>query len=359
MLLGFACLVGVLPATAAENSPTPAAKEIVVPVTIGTVKLVPLDRTLPVIGTLFAKDEATVAAEVEGKVEKTMAEFGDRLTVGQEIALIDTASYEALTHQSAANLAKADASLANALQSLKRIEELRKNNIASMSDWDKATSEADQARAEVKSAAATHEIAQLNLRRSRVTAPFDAAVADRIASAGDYMKIGTPLFRVVNDAVLKFITQAPESYAGDVKKEQLVVFNVDAYPGQTFEGKVFLVSPQVNTGSRSFAFGALVKNTDRKLKASTFARGKLILERQVPTLMAPLEAIQNFAGVTKAFVIQNDVAQVRVVRVGRIIDGRQEILSGLKDGETVVLTGHTKLHEGAKVRIKDAALTSK
>ena len=358
-LLSLVFLAAPFLTSAAETSSAPAAKEVVVPVTVGTVQRVPVDRTLPVIGTLFAKDEATVAAEVEGKVEKTMAEFGDRLTVGQEIALIDTASYEAFTHQTAANLAKAEASLANALQSLKRVGELRKNNIASISDWDKATSDADQARAEVKSAAATHEIAQLNLRRSRVTAPFDAAVADRIASAGDYMKIGTPLFRVVNDGVLKFITQAPESYAGEVKKEQLVVFTVDAYPDQTFEGKVFLVSPQVNTGSRSFSFGALVYNADRKLKASTFARGKLILERQVPTLMAPLEAIQNFAGVTKAFVVQNGVAQVRAVRVGRIIDGRQEILSGLKEGETVVLTGHTKLHEGAKVRIKDAALTSK
>lgn len=329
------------------------------PVTVGKVELVPMDRTLPIIGTLFAKDEATVAAEVEGKVEKTMAEFGDRLAIGQEIALIDTTSYEALTHQTAANLAKAQANLANANQSLKRIEELRKSNIASVSDWDKATAEAEQARADVKAAEAAHEIALLNLRRSRVTAPFDSAVADRIASAGDYVKIGAPLFRIVNDGVLKFITQAPESYAGEVKKEQVVIFNVDAYPGQNFEGKVFLVSPQVNTGNRSFAFGALVQNADRKLKANTFARGKLILQRQVPTLMAPLEAILNFAGVTKAFVVENGVARAQLVRVGRIIEGRQEILNGLKSGDLVVLTGQTKLHDGAKVRIKDPALTAK
>ncbi|MBI3413974.1 MAG: efflux RND transporter periplasmic adaptor subunit [Verrucomicrobia bacterium] len=360
MLSCLIALLGVLELRSAnEHTLAPTAKDSAVPITVGKVELIPLDRTLPIIGTLFAKDEATVAAEVEGKVEKTMAEFGDRLQAGQEIALIDTSSYEVLTHQTAANLAKAQASVANANQSLKRVEELRKNNIASMSDWDKATADAEQARADVKGAEAAHEIALLNLKRSRVTAPFDSAVADRIASAGDYVKIGAPLFRIVNDGVLKFITQAPESFAGEVKKEQLVVFNVDAYPGQDFEGKVFLVSPQVNTGNRSFAFGALVQNTERKLKASSFARGKLILERRVPTMMAPLEAIQNFAGVTKAFVVESGIAQARQVRVGRIIEGRQEILSGLKAGETVVLTGQTKLHEGAKVRIKEAALSSK
>src|ERR1041385_2205191 len=65
------------------------------PVTVAAVELVPLDRTLPVIGTLFAKDEATVAAQVEGQVEKTLVDFGDRVTEGQELARIDTTAYEA------------------------------------------------------------------------------------------------------------------------------------------------------------------------------------------------------------------------------------------------------------------------
>jgi hypothetical protein len=83
---------------------------------------------------------------------------------------------------------------------------------------------------------------------------------------------GKPMFRIVNDAVLKYIVQAPEAYAGQVVRDQEVVFTVDAFPGQPFTGRVFLISPQVNTGTRAFAFGALVPNADRKLKASTFAR---------------------------------------------------------------------------------------
>ena len=326
-----------------------------VPVSVATVALVPMDRAISVVGTLFAKDEATVSAEVEGQVERTFAEFGDRITNGQVIAQINTTTYSALALQADANLARARATAANMEQNLKRIQELQKSKISSQSDLDTAWAAAEEARAEVKAVEANAAIAQLNLERSHVKAPFDAAVADRITSAGDFLKVGSPLFRIVHDGVLKYIVQAPERYAGVVKKEQLVQFTVDAWPGETFAGKVFLISPQVNTATRAFAFGALVPNPERRLRANTFARGEVILERAVPTPMVPLEAVVNFAGVTKVFVIENGAAHNRNVEVGRIKEGRQEVLSGLKAGETVATSGQTKLFEGTKVKVKESS----
>lgn len=323
-----------------------------VPVTTTTAKVIPMDRTLPIVGTLFAKDEATVSAQVEGQVEKTKVDFGDRLTNGQEIALIDTTSYEAHAQQAVANLAKAKASALNTQQNLKRIQSLQQDKISAQSELDKATADAEQASAEVKAAEAAEAIARLNLERSHVRAPFDSAVAERIGSAGDYVKVGDPLFRVVNDGVLKYIVQAPEAYAGQVQKQQLVTFSVDAFPTNQFEGKVYLISPQVNTATRAFGLGALVQNSERKLRANTFARGELIIEKNVPTTVLPVEAVVNFAGITKVFVVDQNVVRSREVEVGRIKDGLQEITSGLEAGQTVVLSGHSKLYEGAKVRIK-------
>src|SRR4030095_14789313 len=137
--------------------------------------------------------EAIIGAQVEGQVEKTRVDFGDRVTVGQELALIDTTSYEAFARQSAANLDKAKASALNAEQGLKRVQELQKEKISSASDLDAAVALAEQARADVKAAEAADAIARLNLERSHVKAPFEGAVAERIASAGDYLKIGSPL----------------------------------------------------------------------------------------------------------------------------------------------------------------------
>ena len=329
-----------------------------IPVTVAPVTSVPLDRSISIIGTLFAKDEATVAAQVEGQVEKTRVDFGDRVTTDQELALIDTTAYEAQARQSAANVAKAKASALNAEQNLKRVQDLQKDKISSASDLDKAVADAEQARAEVKATEAAAAIAQLNLERSHVRAPFDAAVAERIASAGDYLKIGAPLFRIVNDAVLKFIFQVPERSASFVTKKLPVQFSVDNYPGETFTGTVYLISPSVSTASRAFGVGALVTNTDFRLKANTFARGSLTLERAVPSPMIPLEAVVSFAGVTKVFVVEGTVAHSRVVKVGRIQDGRQEILEGLKPGELVVVSGQSRLSEGLRVSIQSPPPTA-
>jgi RND family efflux transporter MFP subunit len=322
-----------------------------IPVDVQPVGITNVNRTLAIVGTLFAKDEATIGAEVEGKVEKTTVDFGDRVKAGQELALIDTTSYEALARQASANVAKVRAAADNADKELKRVESL--GGIASQSDRDKAVWGAEQASAEVKAAEAAEVIAKLNLERSRVKAPFDAAIAERVASAGDFKKTGDPLFRVVNDGVLKYIVQAPERYAGQVQKGQLVTFTVDAYPNEKFEGKVYLISPQVNTTTRAFAFGALVPNAERKLRANTFARGELLLERDVQTTVVPLDAVVNFVGISKVFVVADGVARSRTVETGRVFDNKQEILSGVKPGETIVVTGQSKLYDGAKVRVKN------
>ncbi len=347
-------LAGGCSKSASDGQPKGARSEAI-PVSVAEVVTIPLDRTLTVVGTLFAKDEATIGAQVEGQVEKTLVDFGDRVTNGQVLARIDTASYEALTRQAAANLAKAEASAANAEQDLKRVRDLQRDKIASASEFDKAVAASEQARAEVKAAAATEAIAQLNLERSQVKAPFDGGVAERIASAGDYMKTGQSLFRLVNDGVLKFIVQVPERYAAQVRKEQLMRFTVDAWPGESFEGRVYLIGPAVNTSSRSFNVGALVSNADRRLKASTFGRGELILEKAVPTPVIPLEAVVSFAGVMKVFVVENGVARARQIEVGRVSDSKQEVLSGLKAGETVATSGQSKLYDGAPVRVREAA----
>lgn len=323
-----------------------------VPVTVATVESLPLDRSISIIGTLFAKDEATVAAQVEGQVEKTRVDFGDRVTEGQELAGIDTTSFEAMARLAAANVTKAKASARNAEQSLKRVQDLQKDKISSASELDKTVADAEQARAEVKAAEAADAIAQLNLERSRVKAPFNGAVADRIASAGDFMKVGSPLFRLVNDSVLKFIFQVPERYGSFVTKKLPVQFSVDNYPGEVFTGSVYLISPSVSTASRAFGVGALVTNANFRLKSNTFARGTLTLERAVPTPMVPLESIISFAGVTKVFVVETNVARARSVSIGRIQNGKQEIIEGLKPGEVVVVTGQSKLSDGAAVTIQ-------
>src|SRR5688572_12627283 len=105
-------------------------------VRVAHVEVRPMERTLQVVGTLSAHEETIVAAQVAGQIEKYRVDLGDEVSAGQELALIDTTSYEALARQSAANVAKARANATNAGQNLKRIQELQREKIASGSDLD-------------------------------------------------------------------------------------------------------------------------------------------------------------------------------------------------------------------------------
>jgi membrane fusion protein (multidrug efflux system) len=318
-------------------------------VAVATVTNVAWDKTVSIVGTLFPKDSATVSAQVEGAVEKTLVDFGDRVALGQDLAFIDTATHAAQLEQAVGNQAKAEANLANAQQNFERVERLRTGGIASTSDYDTAKALLNQWEAEVKAARGAQAVARINLEHSKVQAPFDGAISQRIVGRGDYVKVGSPLFDMVNDAVLKFIFQVPERYASLVEKRLPVKFTVDNYPGETFTGTVYLISPAVSTTSRSFNVGALVTNTNFRLKANTFGRGELTVQRGVPTPVVPIESVVSFAGVTKVFVIEGETARGRQVTAGRVRDGVQEIVEGLKAGDVVVVSGQSKLTDGMPV----------
>lgn len=338
-----------------EHAGKPVSRTNAVVVAVTTVTNAAWDRTVSITGNLYAKDVATIAAQVEGQVERTVVDFGDRVQNNQELASIDTASYEALLQQAAGNSARAEAAFKIAQQNFDRVRRLRKEGVASESDFDSAQAAFDQADADLKAAKGTEAVARLNVQRSRVLAPFDGAIAQRVVGRGDFVKVGSPLFEVVNDSVLKFIFQVPERYASYVQKKLPVQFSVDNYPGEVFTGGVYLISPEITQASRAFNVGALVTNTNFRLKANTFGRGSLVVERAVPTPVVPVDAIISFAGVTKIFVVEDSVARGRTVKVGRIQQGVQEILEGVKQGETVVVSGQTKLSDGLAVVLRDAS----
>jgi membrane fusion protein (multidrug efflux system) len=195
----------------------------------------------------------------------------------------------------------------------------------------------------------------LNLERSHVRAPFAGGITERLASRGDFLKVGEPIFRLVDDASLKFTFQVPERFGSKVSPGLDVALSVDNFPGETFRGSVQLISPAVNTVSRAFDVAARVENPALRLKANSFARGSLVLERGVNVPVIPLESVITFAGVTKVFVLENGTARARTVVTGRIRDGMQEIISGVAAGDAVITSGQSRLGDGAAVTLRSPA----
>jgi RND family efflux transporter MFP subunit len=315
----------------------------------------PMERVLHVVGTLFARDEATVAAEVAGKIEQSHVDLGDQVHAGQVLALIDFTAYEALVRQSAANLARASASAANAAQNLKRIRDLQRDKISSASELDQAVAEDRQRRAEVKAAEAAHAIAQLNLERSRVKAPFDGAVAQRVASVGDYVAVGAPILRLVKTSPLRLRLDVPERQALAVRAGQSVRVSAEG-DANRYTGRIARVAPAIREADRMLVVEADIPNDDGRLRAGLFARAQIVVDEHEEGVSVPANALVTFAGLEKVVVIQDGRAAEKTVTTGRRGADWIEIVSGLGAGETVVLDP-AGIRTGQPLVAADAAAT--
>ena len=312
----------------------------------------PMERTLHVVGTLSAHEEATVAAQVAGQIEKNRVDLGDRVTAGQELALIDTTSYDALTRQSAAQLARATAVAASAAQSLKRVQDLQKDKIASSSDLDLAVAEADKSKADVKAAEAADAIARLNLDRSRVKAPFDGAVAQRIANVGDYVAIGTPILKLVKTDPLRLRLEVPERESAVVRVGQAVRITVE---GDTniYAGSIARVAPAIVDADRMLPVEADVPNPGG-LRVGLFAHAEIVVNAHDQAISVPANALTVFAGIEKVVAFKDGKAQEKTATTGRRGPDWVEILSGVNAGETLVLDP-VGLRTGQPLTINSAA----
>jgi multidrug resistance efflux pump len=122
---------------------------------------------------------------------------------------------------------------------------LQKEKIASTSDLEQAVAESGKTQADVKSVEATDAIARLNLERSRVRAPFDGAVAQRLASVGDYVAIGTPIVRIVQTDPLRLRLEVPERESVVVRPGQNVRLTVDG-DTNTYPGRLVRIAPAIH-----------------------------------------------------------------------------------------------------------------
>ena len=350
-LLGGFC-AALLVSCGKQNNANPAVRGDTKsrPVRVVRAELRPMERALQVTGMLSAHDEATVAAQVAGQMEKNHVDVGDRVTAGQELALIDTTSYEALARQAAANLLKAKASATNAAQNLKRVQELQQEKIASTSELDLAVAESGKTQADVTSAEAANAIAQLSLDRSRVKAPFHGAVAARIAGVGNYVAVGTPIFRIVKTDPLRLRLDVPERDSSALRVGQGVRVSVE---GDTniYTGQIARVAPAIRETDLMLQVEADVPNPGG-LRAGLFARAQIVVNAREEGVSVPANAVVVFAGLEKVIIVREGKAVERNVITGRREGNWLEIVSGLKTGETIALDPGG-LRTGQAVTIQD------
>lgn len=363
------------------------------PVKVEAVRQETVKRTVELVGTLAAVDQVTISSEADGKVSRILADLGDRVTAGQTLIQVDHEKQQYSLEQQKATLAralaqygaadpqhlpdiektpdvqKANADLLQAKQSFDRTSELFKRSLvpkqllddaatalqSKQASYDLSLQTAKNLRASIQGSEASMKLADRQLRDTEIRSPFDGIVEKRLVNLGELVKTQMPVMAVVRVDPLKVIAEIPEKMAPWIKDGQPVELYVDAYPDQTFIGKVSRISPAVNTATRAFPFEALVPNHDARLKPGTFARVHIESGKLDNVLTLPYATMQYRYGVNRVFVVEGDTLAMRELKVGDRLGERIEILSGVKAGEQVAATDVDKLTDGAKVSINRKA----
>jgi membrane fusion protein (multidrug efflux system) len=190
-------------------------------------------------------------------------------------------------------------------------------------------------------------------RDTRVLAPTTGVLERRFIEAGEHVARGAQLFTLVRTDVLELAATVPARYASNVRTGQITRFTAD---GRTIEGRVVRVSPTIDPATRSITVYVQVPNPGGMLKGGTFVSGRVV-GRSVPeALVIPGAAIrQSQEGTPYVYTIDGETVAQKPVQVGIVDDatGIAEILSGLEEGERVIVGNVGTLGRGMQVRVVD------
>lgn len=375
------------PASGKAASDGAAAK-----VHVQAVQKVDVRREVEAVGTLAARDEAVVSAEVEARVAKISADLGDRVAEGAALVVLDGEKLRDRADEQRASLEQtrarygargdelpaiertpdvlsAAAKLAEAEQQVARAERLASRSLVSQQELEQARTQlataqaahetalaaARQLRAEIEARAASARVADREFKDTVIRAPFDGVVAERLVSAGQFVGVHTPVMRLVRLQPLRVLAEIPERFGPSIRVGHVIGVRVDAYPGREIEGTITRISPAVNQKSRAFAIEGEVPNADGSLKPGTFARVRIVTDRVDSSLVVPVSAVQTRYGTSRVFLVKNGALSGVEVKLGDRLGPRVELLEGVTAGAAVVSDNVEGLEDGMKVEAQGSA----
>ena len=382
---------------AVEEPPAPIPAAAPVPVEVIRVAPGPFTHYLQALGTVRANREAALSVKVSGAVARVPEgiELGASVRRGALLAAVDPGPFRIEVRFRQALVARAEAELRRAeaiIQRQNTLIEINRDKLRlARAEWDrlkglykrKLTPQQDMERSEllvrrsqeeleraqnaleetkgqrgiaaanVAAAAAELSRARLTLKDTRVLAPFAGVIAEKVVTAGEMVKPGTILFRLVDHNVVRIRIRAPAADISLLHPGLLASVRVKGF-GEAFRGRVAYVGPRADNRTRTFPIEVLVANRGpRRLLPGMFARVRVPLETYPSAILIPRGSVAANGKNRFVFLIdpKRKTARRRPIRIARKFGPRLLVRGGLQDGDLLVATGRRLLEDGAKVRI--------
>ncbi len=304
---------------------------------------------LTLTGSLHASQQSDIAADSNGKVLQVLVERGQAVKAAQVIATIDarSATLSATAAQAQARLAQSQ--LEQAQRECERVKHLLDTGAISQADFDRQTAQCTAQQWSATAAEAQQQSATKLLGDTRIRAPFDGIIGERMVNVGQYVEPSTRVASIYIPDPLRLQLTIPEADLASIREGVSVNFSVAAFPDQTFTGTIKYISPNVREASRDLIAEAVVPNQDGRLRPGMFAVAKLELsEKSKPVVSS--KALARDDSAARVFVVGSDSRiQERLVRLGETKGDSVAVLSGVRPGETVVLQPGPDVRDGARV----------
>jgi RND family efflux transporter MFP subunit len=293
------------------------------------------------MGTIAANNDVVIMSETQGRVVKVNAQVGEYKTAGSVIVEVDDELKEA-------NYKAAKMSYEKAKNDLDRYEALYKDKSIS-------ESQIEQARWAFQSAESQYIVARRQYRDTKITTPISGIITARPVDVGSMLQ-GSPQPSVVANIVdiskLKVKINVAEKDVFKLKLGDKVDVTTDIYPSASFEGNVITIAAK-GDDSHTFPVEVRIENSKtHPLKAGMFGRANFTLKSRADYIIVPREAIVGSLKNAKVYVVKDNVVNLRPIKVGNDIGTNVEIISGLKEGEVIVVNGQNNLKENASVVVR-------
>lgn len=326
----------------AAGKPQTGGASDVAAVEVGKVEQMLLKDEAQAVGSLRARQAVMLRPEVSGRISALGFKDGQRVRKGQLLVQLDDALQ-------LAQLSQAQAQAGIAATQLKRNRELLAQNFVSASVVDQSAANLEVAEAQVA-------LSKAQVNRLKIVAPFDAITGIRLVNLGDYVKDGADLVNLEDASGMWAEFRMPERNVPRLKIGQEVSVTLDALPGKVFKAVVDVMDAQFDVGGRSMLVRAKLLGSTQELRSGLFARVKVVLGERPNALVVPEEALVPQGGKQYVFKVVDTpkglVSQRIEAVLGMRVQGKVELLEGIKAGETIVTAGQARLLRGDKLPLR-------
>ena len=366
-----------------------AGAEAVATVPAAKVTRAELSNDLSLTGEFQPYQEVDLMAKVSGYLKSIRVDIGDQVREGQALATLEIPEMEDDMTRAAAAVQAADADVATARDDLRRatssheiahlsftrIEDVNKQEAGLVPRQDidvvhsrdlESEAQLAMAQSRLRSAEQHSQMAiseearvQTMQKYTQIVAPFSGVITKRYANTGSMIQAGTssqtqamPVVRLSQNNLLRLMLPVPESNVPLIRNGQTVQVNVPSI-GKSFPGRVTRFSKSVQTSTRTMDTEVDIPNPDFVLVPGMYAEVELRTKQRVNVLSVPVDAIDRTGDSAKVYAVDSSgVIHISAVKIGIETPLQIEIVSGLKEGDTVIVGRRSGLQDGAKVRPK-------